>query len=258
MNRQNLSQREQLQQRFKTARVNLLLMLVFTVLNIILFFTGSSTMLLFSASIPYYTVILGSSYGFTSAAAVPFYIFAAGIILIYFLCWLLSKKRYGWLIPALVLFVLDIFAMGILYIGAKETSGIADLLFHAWVLYYLIIGIYSGVILKKMPPEDAQVEVEVGSENLINSTPLRRAGENDKARIFLEHTYGSYHICYRRVKRKNQLVINNYIYDEVEYLIEPPHSLHAILDGHVFEVGYANISYLNIDGIQIKKKFRWY
>ena len=258
MNKQNLSQREHLQQRFKSARANLLLMLVFTVVNILLFFTGSSTMLLFSASIPYYTVIIGSSYGFTSATAAPFYIFAAVIILIYFLCWLLSKKRYGWLIPALVLFVLDIFAMAMLYIWAEETAGITDLLFHAWVLYYLILGIFSGAKLKKMPPEEITDEVSTGSENLINSTPLRRVEEDDKARILLEHTYGSYHIRYLRVKRKNQLVINNYIYDEVEYLIEPPHSLRAVLDGHVFEVGYANFSYLNIDGIQIKKKFRWY
>ena len=80
-----------------------------------------------------------------------------------------------------------------------------------------------------------------------------------KVRVLLEETYGTYHICYRRVKRLNQLVINNYIYDEVEYLAEPPHSLSAVMNGTRIEVGYDGVkSYISIDGKRIKEKIRWY
>ena len=58
---QNLSTREQLQQKFNTSRMNLLLMMVLTVVNVVLFFTGSDSMMLFSASIPYFAVILGAT-----------------------------------------------------------------------------------------------------------------------------------------------------------------------------------------------------
>ena len=44
-------------QRIKTARTDLLLMIVLTVVNIVLYFTQSQAMMLFSASVPYYAVV---------------------------------------------------------------------------------------------------------------------------------------------------------------------------------------------------------
>ena len=75
--------------------------------------------------------------------------------------WLLSKKRYGWLIPALVLFIMDTLAMGGMYIWFADFSGILDILMHVWVLYYLFVGISSGKKLKNLPAEENAVVVEV-------------------------------------------------------------------------------------------------
>ena len=57
------------------------------------------------------------------------------------------------MIGALVLFSLDTLALvGInLFIG--EIPGIIDIAIHAWVLYYLIMGVVSGYKLKNMPQE---------------------------------------------------------------------------------------------------------
>lgn len=257
---QNLTPRQAAERQFKMARSNLLLMVIFTVVNVVLLFLGSDSMLLFSASIPYLAVAISVAWG-------SFELFVAGLVValilvvVYFLCWLLSKKHPGWLIAALVLFVLDSLALIGFYILAEEAAGMVDVLFHAWVLYYLIIGISSAAKLKKMPAEEPAVEeAATEAEPVADSVPLRRINEDEKCRILLEHTYGSYRVVYRRVKRVNQLVVNDYIYDEIELLAEPAHSLSARLGGHDIVVGFdgAGHSYLTVDGQQAAKKMRWF
>lgn len=258
--KQNRTPRELLEQQFKASRSNLLLMVIFTVINIVLLYVGSETMLLFSASIPYFAVALGV-FGGSFELFVIGLIVAVVLITLYFLCWLMSKKHPRWLIVALVLFILDVLAMICFFLLAEEASGIVDVLFHGWVLCYLIIGISSAAKLKKMPAEEPALEaVALECEPVADSVPLRRIGEDEKCRILLEHTYGSYHVVYRRVKRMNQLVINDYIYDEIELLAEPAHSLSARIGGHDIVVGFDGVgySYLTVDGERVAKKMRLY
>ena len=147
-----MSTKEMVQQKYKTARNNLLLMLILTVVNIVLYVTGSDTMMLFSATVPYFGIIIGSVSG--SQAFLTFCIcIAAAILILYLLCWILSKDYYGWMIVALVLFIIDTLAMIGMYLGLGEISGILDVVIHVWVLYYLIIGVKYGKQLKNMPEE---------------------------------------------------------------------------------------------------------
>ena len=115
-----LSDRQTLEAKNKNARGNLLLVVVFTVINIFLLVTESSTYFLFSAFIPYLLVDLGMWYGgmyspeyygeyYPGAGysdmpiLVVFMVIAAIILLLYLVSWIFSKKnRIGWLIFALV------------------------------------------------------------------------------------------------------------------------------------------------------------
>ena len=146
----NLTPREKQLQTFTTCRLNLLIVVILTVVNIVLFFAGSETMMLFSASVPYMAVILATQMPLPAAAYLCYGV-AVVCIVVYFLCWLLSKKHVGWFIPALVFFVLDTVAMGLLYLTVEDASGLLDIFFHAYVLYYLVMGLVSGYKLKKMP-----------------------------------------------------------------------------------------------------------
>lgn len=148
----NTGKREAAQQKLNTARVNLLLMIILTLVNIVLYFAGTDTMMLFSATIPYYAAGFGQVF-MPSDVSVALFALAGALIITYFLCWLFSKKHYGWMIAALVLFVIDTAAMVYLYIHFSDISGILDVLVHAWVLYYLVVGVINGINLKKMPPE---------------------------------------------------------------------------------------------------------
>lgn len=87
---------------------------------------------------------------------------------------------------------------------------------------------------------------------------LRSADKHVKCRILLEKQIGQYHICYRRVKKTNELVINGYVYDEYVALIEFEHALYAMVDGHHFEVGFDadSYSYIKFDGQNLVRKMR--
>lgn len=155
---QNLTPREQLLQKYNSTRVNLILAVALTVANIVLYIAGSETMMLFSASIPFYAVIIGSAVT-VPAFAIIFYAIAAVSLVVYLLSWIFSKKRFGWLIPALVFFVIDTVVMIVMYIWAEDFSGVMDIVLHAYILYSLFVGVISGSKLKKMPPEEVEAPV---------------------------------------------------------------------------------------------------
>lgn len=143
------------QQKYNTARLNLLIMIVFTLLNIVLLFAQSNTMMLFSATVPYMAVIVGMEDG-SGMLLVPCILVAVITLILYFLCWLLSKRSHVWMIVALVLFVLDCLALIGICVWAQDFSGILDIAFHAFVLYYLIMGVKYGNQLKNLPSEEEE------------------------------------------------------------------------------------------------------
>ena len=270
-----------LEQKYKYARENLLIMIALTVVNVILLFVKSDMMLLFSATVPYISAILGI--GFVKSGILTISVLFFGIAFVslafYFLCWIFSKKHYGWMIAALVMFSIDTVVLVISYLLAEDFSGIVDFIIHAIVLFYLITGVINGRKLKNLSPEYSDTthfeqayntgEFEDFSaqtttpftDNTVNDSPiLRSADMNVKSRIFIETEYNGHHICYRRVKRINELVIDGYVYDDVEMLIETSYALNAHIDNHRYQVGYdgAFHSYLRVDGVEIAKKLRLY
>ncbi len=248
------SERKELARKYESARFDLLIIIGLTVLNIVTLLMGSDTMALFSASLPYYAIVFG-----ILLEALPFGAMLAGtVLLLYFVCWLFSKRHSAWMTVALVLFVIDTLCLLGLYILAEETFGALDLMIHAFSLYCLAVGVVSAHRLKKMPEEVFEEDFEEEEESLPNSRPLGRIDEQEKYRVLLETDCGGHHVCYRRVKRTNQLVVDNYIYDEIKMLVETPHSLSAVVDGHRFEVGMngGNQSFISLDGQLVKTKLR--
>lgn len=253
--------------KYNVARGNLLLMVGLTAINVILAAVGSEYMMLFSATVPYFTAILGTitEFGLPLVGCV---ISALVMIAVYFICWIFSKKHYGWMITALVLFSLDTLVLVLLYLLAMEVSGIVDAAIHIWVLYYLIIGVSNGAKLKVLPEDEITNAEEIEVDSIVpetnlesensNTPTLRVADTGVKSRVLLEANALGRHICYRRVKRINELVIDGYVYDDVEMLVESAHALNAIIDGHRFQVGYDGSahSYLRVDGETVARKLR--
>ncbi len=267
-----------LETKYKRSRANLLLVVVFSLINIILLITNSNTYFLFSAYIPYGIIDIGmllcgkypaEYYGedfanmqFMGTSAFAIFVIVSLIFVgLYFISWLLSKKyKIGWMIFALIFFAIDTVAM--LLILGIQTEGIIDIIFHIWVIISLIMGISACSKLKKIPMEINEEQVidkpEEMGENLPNSVALRIADPDTKSRILLEADALGHTITYRRVKKTNELVIDSNVYDEMEILVECAHSLKARLDGHLIEVGFDGVShsYLRVDGQIVAKKLR--
>ena len=147
------------------ARSSLLVVLIFTVVNLAMLLLDSGTYFLFSASVPYYLTAfgMGMDIGMGTAGIGTFTIvglaISAAVLVLYLLSWLLSKKRSGWLVVALVAFILDTLALVVLSLAFDAMAdSIMDFVFHAWVIVTLIQGITAGKKLKNLPAEAYEPE----------------------------------------------------------------------------------------------------
>lgn len=131
---------------YAAARSNLLLVVAFTAVNLVLTLINADLYFLFSATVPQFILGIGYAFETTTAIAVAAVIafLGAGV---YLLCWWLSKKHRGWMVVALILFALDTLAA--LAMVAMDTGMLLDLVFHVWVLFYLISGVSAMVKMKK-------------------------------------------------------------------------------------------------------------
>ena len=267
------SKRTALEGTYRTSVSNLLLVIVFSVINIILLVANSNTYFLFSAFIPFFLTDCGMY--FTGSYPAEYYydmegfaffdksfltvtvVMAAIIVLIYLLSWIFAKKKkVGWLIAAAVLFGIDTLAMFALQ--GFSLDSILDVIFHIWVIWSLIHGIVTYYKLKKLPEEELTENEEAPQAQLAESTMLRWADMDVKARELLRADAPGYQIVYRRVKRTNELVINGKVYDEYVALMEFPHTLSAVVDGHTIEMRYDAASHIQIffDDTLLAKKLR--
>ena len=160
--------REALAGKYNAARVNLLLVLGFTAVNVVIALCGGSSYFLFSAFIPYFISLMGATLcGLMSpeyyaeiemleSDLLPtefiaiFAVITVAILACYLLFWFMSKKHPGWLIAALVFFVLDTLFLLMMGLGVDS---LFDVIFHAMVIYYLVSGVMAHYQLKRMPPE---------------------------------------------------------------------------------------------------------
>lgn len=149
-----MTPRAEREMKYNRSRYNLLLVAIISVINLFTLALNGSYFL-FSATIPAIPVELTMPVSEEQVVVFADFIvpIVIGIVLTvpYILCFFFSKKRPGWMIAALVFFSLDCLALFALY---DLTSVIIDILFHAWVMFYLITGVINGFKLKKMPEDE--------------------------------------------------------------------------------------------------------
>ena len=171
------AQRRAYEAKYSGARVNLLFVVALTALNIILLVTGGSSYFLFSASIPYFIADIGmllcGKYPpdmyvgelegmaiFEPSVVAVFIIIALALVSIYLICWFFSKKKSGWLISALILFVVD--TVGMLALYGIALDFILDIVLHGYVIWSLVSGIRAHNALMKLPEDEPVCEAGDG------------------------------------------------------------------------------------------------
>lgn len=162
--------------KYNTARSNLLLVVAFTAINLVLQVIESDMYFVFSASIPLFLTVVGGELAILMETEAPYItsiVAAVAIIGIYLLCYFLSKKARGWMIGALVLFSLD----SLFLLLNFSADAVIDLLFHAWVLYYLILGVVNGGKVAEQSELPVQASVETAGEPQPAPQPIMVNGE---------------------------------------------------------------------------------
>lgn len=281
-NAKAVSTREQLEKRYKNSTSNLLLVAVFSAINLVLLLVNSDSYFLFSAYIPYllgdYAMFFSGRYPEEYYADVPdmeffgtsffaaFVAVAVIFILFYVLSWFFARKNKGvWLVLSLALFVIDTLVMFAVIGFSMEM--IMDIVFHIWVIVSLSLGISAFFKLRRLPDEAfapvAQYPMPENGEASFafeNSPVLRIVDPDEKARSFVEADWNGHHIVFRRTKRVNELVVDGRVYAEFEVLIETEHALQANIDGHVIKAAYDGrmTTYIFVDGKEVAKKVRLY
>lgn len=150
-----------------------MLIVLFSVVNVFSM-TFGDTYFLFSAFLPQILVMVGLE--LTYEAGDNLYMIVAMVIAVisivpYLLCWIFSNKRVGWMIAALVFFILDslLFVESLIaMLSAGEFSFILDLLFRIWALGSIIMGVVYGVRAKKEAKEKKDAPVEEVQDEYIS------------------------------------------------------------------------------------------
>lgn len=130
--------------KFKKARDNLIWIIIVTIINLFLIALDASFYFPFSINAPQTFYGLGSAFAAETQNNVYIgvgIIIALVIIALYLLFWFLSKRNRAFIIGALVLFGIDSIGVLLLFLSSgMDTYFIIDLVFHVWILYYLITG----------------------------------------------------------------------------------------------------------------------
>ena len=161
---------------YDRARNNLLIIIVLSLVNIGILFFGGDSYYVFCASIPYVITDLAmyfcgkyplEYYGLAEGEVLDFYgneVFAVLIMLAviciaaYALCYILSKKRVGWMIFALVFFACDTVFM--LYWWGINLNNALDILAHGWILVSMVLGLVYYYKEKKQNETEIPIDDE--------------------------------------------------------------------------------------------------
>jgi hypothetical protein len=166
----SMTPRGVLERKYANCRANLLLIVITSAINLFTV-TFASSYFLFAPSLPtlFLEVLLieAGEAGVELAALVIPFVFGPVLTAPYLLCWIFSKKRVGWMVAALVFFSIDCIYLVTMY---QLSAVILDLLFHAFVMFYLITGVVHGFKLKNLPAEEpVEATAEPASENAFDT-----------------------------------------------------------------------------------------
>lgn len=279
--------------RYNRARSEMLFVIGLTVLNIaLLFLSENGFYFLISAYVPYAAMAVAfktelSVFTFLKVAAVAITFVVLGV---YLLLYFLSKKKPGALIATLVLFSIDtaVLLAESLMSGSFAFDMLLDILFHALVIVYLVMGLIAASKLKKLG-EDVYSKPVIHIDPVASGQPANAEGTYErinepehtddvfreektdgfavgfnfktepkcvwdgKGKVRLSAEYNGLNVNAVRKFGCTQLIINESVYDTFDSVVETPYSLGAEVNGTKFmysQDAFGNASLL-ADGVCI-------
>ena len=152
--------------RFNRARNNLLAVVVLTMANLVLIALDFNINFPFSAIVPQVILV------WFMDVAMPFAMAAAIVsVSVYLLCFFLSKRWRVFILVAFILFAMDTLFLLYAMLSVGFFDFILDIVFHAWIHFYLISGTVAWVKLGSVSRDEfnavaAEVTKDADEEEL--------------------------------------------------------------------------------------------
>lgn len=156
-----------LEAKYKSARLDLLIIIACTAINIVMISLGVDMFFLFSAFVPYILILYGNLlcgklppdyYEGEDMSTLEFFpdsflwgMIAASVVilLLYLLTWFFAKnEESNWLLFALVLYAIDFIAMVFLF--GVQLSMLVDYIIHGLGIGILASGVIAGIKRRKI------------------------------------------------------------------------------------------------------------
>lgn len=147
-----MKQKTPLPRPLANGRLTLLFMIVFTFVNIILYYMNSKISFPYSAFIPYFAIIFGDYLTVTTGSMIftlVFYIVTLFFFAIYIYGWFASQTKFAWFITISVFYILDTGFMTYALIGTSVIDLLINLALHGLILYSFISAALFYIRLKK-------------------------------------------------------------------------------------------------------------
>lgn len=161
---------------YKIARTNIMVFIIFTIVNMFMLFADVYFLFSIYSSTSFFVagVVWKEVYG--NSFLVLGFAIGLLILAVFFVFWLLSKKHRWAIIVLLVLFSLDSVLLIVDCISAMKEGAfslLVDIVFHALMMYYLVLGVKSSGELQKHFPQGvnlttAQLDEAYRLENSID------------------------------------------------------------------------------------------
>jgi len=232
-----MNEREKLTRKYQTARGNLLTMTIFSAVNVVLLIIDAGRSFLFSSYIPQ----VAYSYFAYGAPKSPLMGILIGLAFIglLLLCYLLSKKEPAWMLCAAALFLIDTVFLFVWMqkAGLEVSSMLIDIAFHAWVLYYLVLGVHAASALRRLPEEDPvspfetaeRIEPTAEQSAAVDTLPIEP--HDGKGRLLISEHYNGHTLEVYRKEPHTLLVIDGMVYGTWSGFAESRYSIAARIDG---------------------------
>jgi hypothetical protein len=162
---------------FEKSRNNLLLVIAFTVINLVLIYFDANVNFLFSATIPQFVFNVAKLVAEQTDENIFFVIgliIAFIAVLSYFIFWLLARRTRVLILAALIFFCIDSLLLIYLVFNNDEFnfSVLMEIAFHAWILYYLFTGVKAWSKLRGVSTEVYNTLLqEIKSVNILQTNP---------------------------------------------------------------------------------------
>jgi len=135
--------------KFRRSRANLAAVFGFTIANLVLTVLDVDLAFVFSAFVPELIYIILMD-------AFPMAGFMAGVLAasVYLGCYVFSKHKRGFIVAALVLFIIDTLIMLLFALMGGFAGFMINIAFSAWILFYLVTGTIAWAKLMDVKPDD--------------------------------------------------------------------------------------------------------